>query len=220
MRDYVFYPISLSKPFGKLGKWAREKIGGKAGKIFATSIATFIVYLIIGIWHGANFRYIAFGFWNGAIITSSLLLAGPYETLKAKLHINEGSKLWKFFQTARTSFIVFIGRYITKAPRLLTAVWLVLKTFNPMTFAITDLWNGTLLGFGLGLSDFIIIGVCTLFMHSVEWYEEKKGPVIDALAKSRGLVQWVAMTILILLIVFLGIMRGSYISSEFIYKAF
>lgn len=58
MRDYVFYPLSLSKPFGKLGKWARKHLKGTPGKIFATSAATFIVYLIIGIWHGANFRYI------------------------------------------------------------------------------------------------------------------------------------------------------------------
>ena len=74
MRDYVFYPISLSRGFGKLSRWARTHIGGTAGKIFATSLATFIVYFIIGIWHGANFRYIAFGLWNGVLITASLLL--------------------------------------------------------------------------------------------------------------------------------------------------
>lgn len=65
MRDYVFYPLAFSKPFGKLGKWARKHFKGMMGKICATSTATFIVYLIIGIWHGANFRYIAFGLWNG-----------------------------------------------------------------------------------------------------------------------------------------------------------
>jgi alginate O-acetyltransferase complex protein AlgI len=57
MRDYVFYPLSLSKAFGRLSRWARTHIRGTGGKIFATSLATFIVYLIIGIWHGANFLY-------------------------------------------------------------------------------------------------------------------------------------------------------------------
>ena len=32
MRDYLFYPLSLSKPFGRLGKWARRHIGGLRGK--------------------------------------------------------------------------------------------------------------------------------------------------------------------------------------------
>ena len=77
MRDYLFYPLSLSKPFGKLGKFTRKHLKGKLGKILPTSLATFLVYFVIGIWHGANWRYVAFGFWNGGIITLSLLLA-PY----------------------------------------------------------------------------------------------------------------------------------------------
>ena len=70
-------PLSLSKPFGKLGKFTRKHLKGKLGKILPTSLATFLVYFVIGIWHGANWRYVAFGFWNGGIITLSLLLA-PY----------------------------------------------------------------------------------------------------------------------------------------------
>ena len=51
MRDYVFYPLSLSKPFGKLGKWARKHLKGTPGKIFATSAATFIV-ILWGLYYG------------------------------------------------------------------------------------------------------------------------------------------------------------------------
>lgn len=220
MRDYVFYPLSLSKPFGRLGKWAREKIGGKAGKIFATSIATFVVYLIIGIWHGANFRYIAFGFYNGAIITSSILLAGPYSKLKQRLHINTDSRLWHVFETVRTSFIVFIGRYITRAPRLTVAVSLIIRTFDISRFSAHSLWDGTLLNMGVSLADLIIVAVCIVLVHSVEFYEEKRGNAVERLAEKNGLVQWLVMLVLMLLIVFFGMMRGGYISSEFIYKAY
>lgn len=220
MRDYVFYPISLSKPFGRMGKWARDKIGGKAGKIFSTSIATFIVYLIIGVWHGANFRYIAFGFYNGAIITSSLLLAGPYAKLKKKLHIDQDSRLWHFFETIRTAFIVFIGRYITRAPRLTVALSLIVHTFTPSAFNAHELWNGTILSMGLSPADLAVVGVCILLVHAVELYEEKRGCAIVSLSQKNGFVQWLVMLALILSIVFLGMMRGGYISSEFIYKAY
>lgn len=220
MRDYVFYPISLSKPFGKLGKWSREKLGGKIGKIFPTSCATFIVYLLIGIWHGANFRYIAYGFWNGAIITSSLLLAGVYLKLKEKLHIDDKSAGWKLFCMARTSFIVFLGRYITRSPRLLTGLGLIVRTFNPMTFDAQQLWNGTLSGMGLTGADFAVVGLSVLAMLLLERYEEKHGSVREALAKQNTLVQWIAMVVPILVILLFGIFRGSYISSEFIYKQY
>lgn len=221
MRDYVFYPISLSKPFSKIGKWAREKLGGKIGKIFTTTLATFIVYIFIGIWHGANFRYIAYGFYNGAIITSSLLLAGVYSDLKKKLHIDADSVPWRVFSMLRTSFIVFIGRYITRSPRLIVAFQLILRTFTPSKFDFASISDGVLMKMGLSAQDYLIVGVSLAVMLLVEFYEEKSGhSLVSTLNKKHGALQWAAMTAMILVIVFAGIMRGSYISSEFIYKQY
>jgi D-alanyl-lipoteichoic acid acyltransferase DltB (MBOAT superfamily) len=220
MRDYVFYPLSLSKPFGRLGKWSRKHIGGKLGKILPTSLATFVVYLIIGIWHGANFRFIAYGFWNGAIITSSLLLANRYHAAREKLHIRQESGAWKLFQMLRTSVIVFLGRYITRAPRLLVAIQLVVRTLNPKTIHLHELWSGALLQFGLTGSDMAVIFCCTAAMLCVEAYQEKRGSVREALAQKNALVQWLAMLIPMVVLLLLGLMRGSYISSEFIYRQY
>ncbi|MFR4756970.1 MAG: MBOAT family O-acyltransferase [Evtepia gabavorous] len=173
MRDYLFYPLSLSKPFGKLGKFTRKHLKGKLGKILPTSLATFLVYFVIGIWHGANWRYVAFGFWNGGIITLSLLLAPYFLRWKQALRINDKSKGWHLFQLVRTNLLVFFGRYITRAPRFLTAVWMVKETFLHPN--LPDLWNGTLMTLGLGGGDFLILflGVATLLL--AEWYQEKKG---------------------------------------------
>ena len=220
MRDYVFYPISLSKSFGKLGKWSREKLGGKLGKIFPTSCATFIVYLIIGIWHGANFRYIFYGFFNGAIITSSLLLVGVYMKMKEKLRINDKALYWRIFSMARTCFIIFIGRFITRSPRLLVAFELIGRTFNPMKLAAGELVNGTLLGFGLTAADYGIVAVSVIVMLILEWYEEKHGSVREALAKQNAFVQWAAIAVPMIALLLFGIFRGSYIASEFIYKQY
>ncbi|MFQ9860314.1 MAG: MBOAT family O-acyltransferase, partial [Evtepia gabavorous] len=106
MRDYLFYPLSLSKPFGKLGKFTRKHLKGKLGKILPTSLATFLVYFVIGIWHGANWRYVAFGFWNGGIITLSLLLAPYVLRWKQALRINDKSIGWHRCQLGRTIRLV------------------------------------------------------------------------------------------------------------------
>lgn len=217
MRDYVFYPISLSPAFGKFGRWSREKFGGKLGKIMPTSAATFIIYLIIGIWHGANFRYIAYGFWNGAIITSSILLTNVYSNWKKKLKIDEESGWWKLFTMVRTWFLVFLGRYITRSPRLLVGLSLILHTFNPFAARISDLWNGTMLNLGLSGFDYAVIAVSVCVMLAAEWFEEHHGSVRQALAKQNGLVQWIAVAVPLVVILLLGVYRGSYISSEFIY---
>ena len=73
MRDYLFYPLCLSKFFVKLGKFSRKILGNYFGKILPTYIATVVVFLTIGIWHGASWKYIAFGLYNGGLITLALL---------------------------------------------------------------------------------------------------------------------------------------------------
>ena len=218
MRDYVFYPLSLSKPFGKLGKFTRRHIKGKLGKIIPTSLATFIIYFIIGIWHGANWRYVAFGFWNGAIITASLLLAPRFLKWKEALHIDDQSKGWHLFQVIRTNLLVFLGRYITRAPRFLTAVWMVKETLLHPHWG--DLTNGTLLTLGLSGSDFLVIALSMAVLLAAEWYQEKKGPIRPALEKQTPFVQWLAILIPLVVLFCFGVLRADYISSDFIYKQF
>lgn len=218
MRDYVFYPISLSKPFVKLGKWARKHLGGLPGKMLATSLATFIVYLIIGIWHGSSLKYIAFGLWNGAIITASLLLEKRFGVWKEKLHIDDKSAGWRIFQTLRTACLVFIGRYLTKAPRLLTALSLLKTTvFRPVPSQLID---GTILKLGLSAKDLIIIGAGTVVILFLEFLQERGVKLRESLEKQSAFVQWLTIFIPLVVLLLLGVFRGSYISSEFIYKQF
>ena len=218
MRDYVFYPISLSRGFGKLSRWARTHIGGTAGKIFATSLATFIVYFIIGIWHGANFRYIAFGLWNGVLITASLLLEKTFLRWKAALHVNDKSAGWRVFMTLRTALLVFIGRYFTRAPRL-RSVFTLLKTtvLHPQP---GQLFDGTLLSLGLAKTDFLVIALGLIVLLVLESLQERGVQIRAGLEKKSGFVQWAAMTALLLAVFLLGVFRAGYIPSGFIYTQF
>lgn len=219
MRDYLFYPLSLSKPFGRLGRFTRKHIKGKLGKILPTSLATFIVYFVIGIWHGANWRYVAFGFWNGGIITLSLLLAPQFLVWKEKLHINDKSLGWHIFQVVRTNILVFFGRYITRAPRFLTAVWMVKETFLHPN--LPDLWNGTLLSLGLTGWDLTVLWIGVAIMLAAEWYQEKQGPIRPMLETKPAWFQWLTTMVLPLAILFcLGVLRADYIPEGFIYQQF
>lgn len=218
MRDYLFYPLSLSKPFAALGRFARKHMKGKIGRIFATSLATFIVYFVIGIWHGASWRYIAFGFWNGGLITLALLLAGPFAKLKKRLRIDEKALWFVLFQVARTNVIVFFGRYITRAPRLRTAAGMVKDLFfRP---GVSSLWNGTLFTLGLTWLDFAVILLGMAAVLGVEFYQERGGRVRAALEKKSFFVQWLAILIPLLVLVCFGLLRGGNISVNFIYQQF
>ena len=73
MKDYIFYPLSLSKLSGNIGKKARLLFGSSIGKKIPSFIAMFIVYFLVGFWHGAEWKYIFYGIWNGLFIMSGIL---------------------------------------------------------------------------------------------------------------------------------------------------
>ena len=68
LRTYLFYPISISKPFLKMGKQLKKHGLKHLGKVLPTSIASLITFIVIGVWHGAAWKYVAFGLFNGMAI--------------------------------------------------------------------------------------------------------------------------------------------------------
>lgn len=218
MKDYLFFPMSMSKPFVKFGKFVRKHIPGKAGKILPVSLVTFIVYFVIGIWHGASLKYIAFGLWNGVLITVALLMEPIFIKLKQKLHITDKNKLFYIFQIVRTSIIVLIGRYITRAPRLLAVFDMAKITFTK--FNLSNVFDGTMMNFGITMTDYIVIIVGTVVMLTMEAIDEYGIGTKKLVEKQKPIIQWIAIMVSILTLTIFGICRGNYIASEFIYKQF
>ena len=109
MKDYVFYPISLSGWMGKLSKKTKKIFGRKKGRTIPICIANILVFLLVGVWHGAAWKYIAYGLYNGIIIGVSGLLTESYRNWKEKLHIAPESRGFHLFQIIRTFILVNIS---------------------------------------------------------------------------------------------------------------
>ena len=58
LKDYVFYPLLKSSLFKKIGKGLTGKLGKEAGRRIPTYIGMFILWTLIGAWHGAGFNYV------------------------------------------------------------------------------------------------------------------------------------------------------------------
>ena len=122
MKNYIFYSLAMSDGFLNMSrklkntKFGQTKAGAHFAKVFPTSIASFVVFLAVGVWHGANSRYIAFGVWNGLIIMISILLKPVFEKMLAALRINAASFGWRLFQMIRTFILVRVGYYFHIGP--------------------------------------------------------------------------------------------------------
>ncbi len=218
LKDYLFYPITLSKPFIKLGKLTRKHIKGKAGKILPTSLATFVVYFVIGIWHGASWKYILFGCYNGVIITASLLLEPWFISAKNRLSVKDDAKWYGVWCILRTTAIVVLGRYITRAAGVGEAAEMLAKTvtdFSPM-----PLLDGTLFALGLTKFDYLVVFAGAIAILVIEFYEEKGIRLTEKIEKKGVIPTFLLIFTVLFIFVAFGIFRGDYIASEFIYKQF
>lgn len=219
MRDYIFYPLSLSKGFGKIGKQSRKLFGPFVGKRFPAFLSMFVVYFLVGFWHGPQWKYIAYGVWNGVIIMSSLLLPNVYAAMRGFLRIDDTSWSWKLFQILRTFFLCSIGRLISQADRLRSAFVMIRAVFDRW-YDLSFLVDGTFLELGLNTANWMLclMGVLALFL--VDYLHEKNVPIRESIASQSIVFRWfIYITAIVILAVF-GMYGPAFDASSFIYEQF
>ncbi len=122
MKDYVFYPVSLSGWMNRFSKLAKKVLGKQMGRTLPICIANLIVFFLVGIWHGAAWKFIAYGMYNGIIIAFSGLMAPVYRKWKKHLHINDKSAGFHLFQIMRTFLLVNISWFFDRGADIHTAL--------------------------------------------------------------------------------------------------
>lgn len=218
MRDYLFYPLSLSKPFYKLGKKTRRLFKGKLGKIIPTSLVSFIVFFTIGLWHGANLKYIAFGLYNGIIISAGIICEPYLKELLTKVRLNPQGRFWQTVQIISTNFLVFLGRYFTRAASLGASLQMLHKTF--FSFAMNTVTPEALLQLGLTKTDYLLVFLGGLVILGTGFAQEKGIKIRKTLEQKHWALQWALLMATLAVLVFFGIYRQGFVASEFIYQQF
>ena len=218
MKDYLFYPLSLSKGMGKFGKFAKKTFGKTYGRALPICVANIVVFLVVGIWHGAAWKFIVYGLYNGIIIGFSGLMAKNYRDWKKKLKINDKSNGWHIFQIVRTFILVNISWFFDRADTIPQA-------FTMMKNAVTVWKPAQILDISVGMAGsmytiiaLIILGLGCVVQFIVSYEQEKNVDVQGAIDKKAKLVKWAVYVMLLVAIAILGMPPNS--SGGFIYAQF
>ena len=187
-RDYIYIPLGGSR----VGKW----------KIVRN---TFIIFLVSGLWHGANWTFLAWGFYHACLFLPLILLGRnrKYTDTVAVDHILPTAK--EFGQMILTFLLVTIGWIIFRAANLHSAIDYI---DNMLTFR-------TFSGFYKIFMHWEMLPISIMLM--VEWITRNKEyglNGLDTIIKSR----WVRCTIFSLSFVLLLFFRGGV--HQFIYFQF
>lgn len=195
MKDYVFYPVSLSRWMGRFGKWAKAVFGKKTGRLLPICLANIIVFLLVGVWHGAAWKYIVYGLYNGLIIAGSSLFMPVFRKGLERFHINPNSCGWHVWQMLRTFILVNISWYFDIAADL-TGSFAMMK--NTVTgFSFSALWDGSLMLPGLDRLDYLIIFMGCLVVFAVSFLQEKGVKIRETVGKKPLVLRWLLYGLLV-----------------------
>ena len=101
-KDYIFYPLSLFKPFLNLGKWVKTHISEGLGKRIPLYLPLIIVWTTTGMWHGSESRYVVWGLLNLFFVILGTEFEGISNKLIEKFKINVNGFLFKSYRVLKT----------------------------------------------------------------------------------------------------------------------
>ena len=206
--------MSISKAMNYFGKWGKKHFGN-IGRTLPICFANLVIFFVVGIWHGASWKYIAYGMYNGVIIAFSNLVEPFYKKTLEKFHINHDSKPWKLWMIFRTFILVNIGWYFDMAPSLREALSMMKQSVA--SFSFSQFTDGSLLTLGLGVRDYVIIFIGCIIVFIISILKEKGVNIRESITNKNIAIRWTLYYVLILVIIMFGYTGGV---QAFIYANF
>ena len=214
MKDYLFYPLSLSKWMGRFGKWCRARFGKTTGRALPICLANIIVFLVVGIWHGPEWHFILYGLYNGLLIGAAGLLAKPMREAKKALRIPAESRGWHIFQVIRTFALVTFSWFFDRAADVPQAFRMIGNIFRHNSFSISVIEPDAP---RTALLYFLIILFGAAVMAAVSLLSENKKDVRKMLMQAPAMIR---VTVFAAVVLSLGLLGNFRAYGGFIYANF
>ena len=191
--DYIYIPLG----------------GSRVGKIRYV-VNVMIVFLASGIWHGAGWTFIVWGFIHGCLVAGQKLMKKSGIRIIPQRIKDTFICRWIF---VILTFCVVTAAWVFFRAQNLTDAWTVLSGISD--FSLSHITDGSLLKFGMGMPELVFAAVSAVFLFVCEAVGEK----ISFDRVFRGSSKYVVYTLLALIVMIFGV-YGSNIVKQFIYFQF
>lgn len=213
-RDYIFYPMSLSSGVSKLSKKCRKRFGNTYGKMIPVILTQTVTFVIIGLWHGAQFMHVFFGLYHGGLVVLAIVFEPLLKKINEKLRINPKNPVFIGWQILRTFALCVFSRYFARPVSFRQSCAMIGATFQrsavPFSLKVLGLTYREWL--------FVLFACGILFVISV--FQERGvdvgGRILGLPAVPRWLL-YIGMTLFVLIFAAYGI---GYDAASFIYMGF
>ena len=217
MKDYVLYPLTLSKGYNKFIRSCRKTFkNGVAGKVIPSGIAMFFVFLLVGVWHGPNLTYLLFGMYYGIIVLIETIIneVRKIKKIQPKQRNKHMKRFIIFLRFVLTFMLVYFGKYLSAAPDVATAWNWFKATFVNHDFSA--LFRNFIERTDFNMINIIISVVSTAFLIFIEVLQEKGIKIREKILSKHIIIQWIVFWAAIVLVVLLAYYGGT--GGGFVYE--
>lgn len=218
LKDYIFYPVSLSKGVMNVSNQAKQRFGKQAGKLVVSAAALFPVWLINGLWHGPQWSYIFFGMYYFVLIMAAMIFEPVTEKFRERFGKLARSRAFAGFQVARTCVLVVIGEMFFRANGPTQGIVMLKQILT--NFHITTLASPAIGELGLDRQDAILILVAAVVVFVVDCIHEKGIHIRERVASWPIPIRWCSYYVLMLVTVIFGAYGDGYLEVDLIYAGF
>ncbi|MBS1363484.1 MAG: MBOAT family protein [Bacilli bacterium] len=204
-KEYVFYPLSMSKFLNFLCK----KLKGKVPKFWETFIPScivlFVVWSLTGLWHGASWKYLGYGLYYYFIMMLETVFSFLFKKKKTS-HV-----FIRFLKIIKTFILVNIGMLIFRCNRLTDVGMYIMRIFQPNSQSFNEVF---------AIHELIISILALTILLIFEYLQTKKIVIQDYLFKMPIFARYSAYLILIFSIIIFGAYGLGYLPPDPIYGGF
>ncbi|MDO5403418.1 MAG: MBOAT family O-acyltransferase [Eubacteriales bacterium] len=216
-KDYIFFPISFSKPMGKTAKKVKKLFGMRISKLFVPTIALFCVWICNGLWHGPQETYIFYGMYYFVIILIENCMERTVTVFMEKHRLTDLSVGIRMFRFVKLFVIVVVGEMFFRAET-------ISQGMNMLKIMITDFdfmnFIHSLADFVLEPYDYLIILIGMIIVLIVDILNEKHISVIQRINQCPKTVRWAIWYASIFIIIIFGAYGPGFDTVAMMYAAF
>ena len=205
-----------------LSTWFRDylyiPLGGNRKGTLRKYINIMIVFLVSGLWHGANWTFLIWGFLHGAFQVIGQITKPLKNWLTDLLGINREAASYKLGQMIITYILVNFAWIFFRAPHFTAAKAIIGNMFsywNPWVLA-----DGSLYDLGLSPESFWVGIISILLLAGVSLAQYRGIHIRERFAEQGLFFRWFVTLGLLFSIIIFGIYGPGYSASQFIYFQF
>lgn len=215
LKDYVFYPLLKSDMMQNLTTKCKTVFGKKIGKKIPMFLSMLIMWILIGIWHGGEYKFIVgTGLLQFLYIFLEDLLEPVAKRVNKKLRINDNSFWYKTYQILRTYLLFSFAMIFFRSYSISEAVIVIKSIFS---FKTQILSNIKLIG--LDIYDWGILLFSLIILFIVDFISRKTN-IREKLFKKNIIIRWMILYFLIFSIIVFGCYGDGFNPADFIYRGF